>query len=190
MTTITNAIRAIACARLFGVAMAVALVSLVSPAFAGHGPDQWSHKGPRFQVLVQFGGAAVLDRETGLVWEKSPHSGAFTWLLSPVGGGSSGGAHDHCNRLVLGGRMGWRLPTLQELTSLLDVGAPNNLTLGHPFAVLPPWNIGEFIWSATTSADNTNNAWAINLAGNAGTFSKGSLSHAWCVRFRQGVDPQ
>lgn len=191
MATITNAIRAIACARLFGVAMAVVLVGLVSPAFAGHGPDQWAHKGPRFQVLVQFGGTAVLDRETGLVWEKSPNLGAFTWLPSPVGGGSSGGAHDHCNRLVLGERMGWRVPTIQELTSLLDQSVPGfvpHLTPGHPFA--PLWSIGEHIWSATTDANNAGQAWTMELLGSLSKDNKSTLSHVWCVRLRQGVDPQ
>ena len=168
---------------LLGAAISLALVSLVSPAFAGHSRDPWNHKGARYSVLAAFGGAAVLDMETGLVWERAPDGGAFTWNQTQP-------AQVHCNNLVLGNRMGWRLPTLQELTSLLDIGAPNNLTLGHPFAVLPPWTVGEFIWSATTSSTDTTQAWAMNLASNVGTFPKGSLSHAWCVRFRQGVDPQ
>lgn len=62
----------------------------VSPAVAqttGNGPyyatpswDQTLPSNTRFIVLSNFGGQAVLDRETGLVWEKSPSAAVgFTW---------------------------------------------------------------------------------------------------------------
>lgn len=168
--------------------MAFLAVSLFpAPAFAGHVNDPWSHTfangANRFAVL----GQAVLDRETGLVWEKSPDPGAFTWSA----------AHDRCNSLILDlsgsnrPRMGFRVPTVQELTSILDQSVPGfvpHLPNGHPFG--PLWSIGEAIWSATTDADNTANAWTMELLGSLYKFNKGSLGHAWCVRFRQGVDPQ
>jgi hypothetical protein len=50
---------------------------------------------------------AVLDRETGLVWEQTPDSTAFTWAA----------ALDHCTMLLDGGKLGWRLPTDEELGS-------------------------------------------------------------------------
>ena len=77
-------------------------------------PPAWSQILPaadRFRLVM--GGAAVLDRETGLVWEQSPDTNLQTWLS----------AQFHCNALATGGRLGWRLPTLQELASLVD---PNN----------------------------------------------------------------
>ena len=189
MVTIANVTLVNSFKLLLGVSISVALMSLVSPAFAGHSTDPWAHQGSRFVVLGAFTGQAVLDRETGLVWEKSPNLGAFTWLPSTVGGGSSGGAHDRCNRLVLGHRMGWRVPTIQELTSLLDQTVTGfHLTPGHPFG--PLWSIGEAIWSATTAADNTAGAWTMELLGSIVKVNKGALAHVWCVRFRQGVDPQ
>jgi hypothetical protein len=87
--------------------------------------------------------------------------------------------------------MGWRVPTIQELTSLLDQSVPGfvpHLTPGHPFG--PLWSIGEHIWSATTNADNTTQAWTMELLGSLSKDPKGSLSHVRCVRFRQGVDAQ
>lgn len=160
---------------------AMSLAGLASPALAD---DSWDHieGSGRYVMLPAFSNMAVLDQETGLVWEKAPSPGAFTWEQ----------AQARCNTLVIAKRMGWRLPTLQELTSLLDLGAPPaNLSAGYPFAVLPPWNVGEHIWSATSSAAVPTAAWTMWLAGGvSSTDPKGSLSHAWCVRFRQGVDAQ
>ena len=57
---------------------------------------------------------AVLDRETGLVWQRVP-SMAGTTYQSPVRG---------CAHANTGGRYGWRMPTVEELASLLDPGNP------------------------------------------------------------------
>jgi hypothetical protein len=72
----------------------------------------------------------VLDKETGLVWERVPLAPSIyqtppTWSESQA----------YCNALVKGGRIGWRLPTLQELSSLVDprIGTDPLLPSGHPF---------------------------------------------------------
>src|SRR5437879_1723533 len=76
----------------------------------------------RFKCVM--GGAAVLDRETGLVWERSLSTNPFT----------RSSAQSHCNNLTVGNRKGWRLPAVQELVSLVD---PSQSFLapppGHPF---------------------------------------------------------
>jgi hypothetical protein len=92
-------------------------------------PPAWSQTLPAGQrfVLV-MGGAAVLDKETGLVWEKSPSSRDSTWLDAQL----------HCNVNSAGGRFGWRLPVIQELASLIDPSVPEpgpTLPPGHPFTI-------------------------------------------------------
>jgi hypothetical protein len=134
---------------------------------------------PRFVVLSNFNNAAVLDRETGLVWERSPSASTFTWS----------DAQAHCNNVVsVGNRLGWRLPTLQELASLVDrtVAAPT-LPAGHPFTIV---QFGIY-WSATTDAANASAAWVVEFdVGKADTGTKSSSLDVWCVRGGQGVDPQ
>ena len=164
--------------------LAVLAPSAVLAAGAGAGFPTWDKqftKG-RFTVLVQFGGTAVFDKETGLVWERSPDTGTdLDWLE----------AQDLCNMLSKGGRMGWRLPTLQEWTSLLEQTQPSPaLPAGHPFSLSPAQEDGLY-WSATASAGSNGQAWLVNLNnGNVSRHDKNDSGSAWCVRGGQGVDAQ
>ena len=171
----------------FGVVTAAVSALVAGPAWADAvGPyyatpswDQTLPASTRFIVLSNMAGAAVLDRETGLVWEKAP-TGGGTWI----------GAQRYCNLLSVGNRQGWRLPTLQELTSLVDtsVNALPNLPAGHPFTITA---IG--FWSATTSAEFSGLAWlGVFTSTNLTSSPQNKLStfNVWCVRGGQGVDPQ
>jgi len=83
-------------------------------------------------VLSNLASAAVLDRETGLVWEKAPSS-TTGFLYQPI---------TYCYRLTIGGRGGWRVPRVEELTSLLP------LPSGSPFT-----NVGSVaFWSVSPYA--------------------------------------
>jgi len=134
---------------------------------------------PRFIVLSNMSSNAVLDRETGLVWEKSPSTSTFTWLNAQL----------QCNSLTTGDRKGWRLPTLQELASLVDPTQFNpSLPAGHPFS-----NVQfSHYWTATTFASNTSFAWDVFLPSGLVTESLKTApdNPVWCVRGGQGVDPQ
>jgi hypothetical protein len=140
----------------------------------------------RFTCVM--GGAAVLDRETGLVWEQSPSISTFSWSST-----TTTTAATHCNQLNVGHRKGWRLPTIQELASLVD-GDPANtsrprLPPGHPFSNVQS---SPGYWSATTRATLTINAWGAGFGdGGVGNVDKAfTLLFVWCVRGGHGVDPQ
>lgn len=97
----------------------------------------------RFQVLNEFNNEAVLDRETGLVWERSPSTQALAWPDARL----------FCAQKAVGGRGGWRLPAFNELASLVDPtitspGVPR-LPAGHPFQNV---QAGSY-WSATVFAE-------------------------------------
>ncbi len=147
--------------------------------------DQQINTTSRFKVMRPFGSHAVLDNETGLVWQRSPSKDSFAWE----------DAQTHCNNLSTGGRFGWRLPTVQELTSLLD---PN----GYAFPILPAGNPFSNVqlgyWSATTYASDTSAAWTVNFNLESANFTTQMHQQdksvngagAWCVRGGHGVDPQ
>ena len=161
----------------------IAIVALV--VFAGVAtakPPSWDkviNGQGWFKVLNGFNGEAVLDKETGLVWEQSPSTALRTWFQ----------ALTDCYNKNVGGRKGWRLPTIEELASLVDPNNPGgnpDLPPGNPFDDVQ----ASFYWSATTEADLTSFARDVNFSsGGVGILLKtSSLDFVWCVRGGQGHD--
>jgi hypothetical protein len=137
------------------------------------------HSNRRFVVLADFSNQAVLDRETGLVWEKAPDaSPAADWV----------GAKANCLDKSLAGRKGWRLPAVVELSSLVDTTQRDpTLPVGHPFVNVQLANY----WSATTLADNSTIAWAVHFSfGGVGVVvnKSGGGLYGWCVRGPMNTD--
>jgi len=149
---------------------------------------------PRFIVLSNWSNAAVLDRETGLVWERSPLSPCtdpmFCKALEP-GNRTWPDAQEYCIRLNVSNRGGWRLPTLQELLSLVDLDPAITTALklppGHPFTGVVP----NLYWSATSTAA-TDVVWTVDpFFGQPVRVNKANPFSVWCVRSGQpGSDPQ
>ena len=87
----------------------------------------------------------VLDKETGLIWARQPGELAYFYDSMLV-----------CrNDTELGGRKGWRLPSVEELSSLLDMSQDSPaLPTGHPFVGVqnnwywtdPPPAIAAYAW--------------------------------------------
>lgn len=162
------------------------LVAFIAPmglnelAFAQNHP--WDKKivgAARWKLVLN--NQAVLDKETGLVWDRSPGTSPMNWFQ----------AISHCYHKEDGDRMGWRLPTVEEFTSLVDPTQSNpSLPAGHPFiGVAIVW-----YWTATTNAQNTSKAWLVGF-GNLHVFDDGDKSDTnggwvWCVRGGRGYDGQ
>ena len=164
-----------------------ALVLFAIPSFAqtvANGPyyatpswDQTLPAAQRFIVLANFNSQAVLDRETGLVWERSPSTTRISREISRF----------DCINRVIGGHKGWRVPSVHELMSLVDPSvAPPGPTLpaGHPFI-----NIGgDLYWTATAFAFTSPVPWEVSFTtGNAGV-NNATLRLVWCVRGGGPID--
>ena len=125
----------------------------------------------RFIVLANFNSEAVLDQDTGLIWERSPSTVRTDWRA----------ARSSCLNKAIGGQRGWRLPSIVELTSLLDPSVQDSeamLPAGHPFLNNP----SGFYWSASSDGESSK-AWHLHLStGHVHMTSKASTFKVWCVR--------
>jgi hypothetical protein len=145
------------------------------------GPPAWYRKldatggcySERFRCVLD--NVAVLDRETGLVWQRTP-TGQQVWMNAFV----------ICGEAQTGGRGGWRLPTREEIATLYYSSDPwPGLPAGNPF------NHGivgddRIFWTRTEWETSPGSTGAISFAfGGAGGPSlsnKSLIYRAWCVR--------
>jgi len=134
----------------------------------------------RFTVLADFGGAAVRDNNTGLVWEQSPEMLNHNWFQAlPL-----------CANKIVGGTAGtagWRLPSVVEIKSLQDMSLPYpNINTVFTVPGLVAFNNW---WSATTSSTNADDAWIVDIGGRVnGNNKTNGQGLVWCVRGPMNAD--
>lgn len=155
----------------------------VGPYYAVPAWDQTLPSSTRFIVLSNFNSEAVLDRETGVVFEKSPSVTAHTWAA----------ALEYCANKTVGAKKGWRLPTVQELSNLYNPAGnptfPAAMPANHPFALTT-----SAYWTATEWTVSNDAVYIVNfsIGGNDGAFPQDKAGNfaAWCVRAGGVVNPQ
>lgn len=120
----------------------------------------------RFECI--WNNEAVLDHETGLVWERLVSSGGpFNW------------AGSQCTFFAVAGEQGWRLPTLAELNSLVEeVADPPWLPPGHPFTNVHPT---DPYWTSTKDEDASARTMSFDGGAGAASLADGQ-ARSWCVR--------
>ena len=114
----------------------------------------------------------VLDTRTGLTWQRSVgpsfSSASYDWA-------EAGAA---CRALALDGA-GWRLPSVKELQTLLDLTRQNPALDPEAFPGAPS---NEF-WTSTPVTGSTSDAWYVNFwFGITNTLARSSTTWARCVR--------
>jgi hypothetical protein len=110
-------------------------------------------------IAVDIGGEfplwvpqAALDKETCLVWDKNPSQAAgTTWNSALI----------ECFKSEVGGRGGWRLPTIEELATLKDTENDPALPTGIPINIQQ-----NCYWSQTTdvSLQSPPGAWFVDFS--------------------------
>src|SRR5512134_56469 len=88
------------------------------------------------RFVLMLDGEAVKDSASGLVWEREPDYLFDVWDRSVA----------RCATKTVGGRQGWRAPSIDEIKTLVDPDQQDpSLPAGHPFR-----NIKSGIyWTAT-----------------------------------------
>jgi hypothetical protein len=132
---------------------------------------------PRFVVLSNWNNQAVLDRETGLVWERFPDGNTDTLV----------DASQQCRFRGWGNRLGWRLPSIEELQSLVDPLSANNLPPGHPFGA---GGGAALYWSTSRSEYAAGQVYLQEIGSHFFTLVNRNTSEehqTWCVRGGTGA---
>jgi hypothetical protein len=122
------------------------------------GPDGCDSS--RFKCVM--GGEAVFDNQTGLVWVRDAQ-----FVGKKVGWEDAVTMVENVN---LGDKKGWRLPTRDELITLLDTSQSEPaLPEGHPFlnindlATSSGKSGGHHYWTSTDYKDDSKSAWIVQF---------------------------
>ena len=129
-------------------------------------------------------GNTVIDSATGLQWQdnETKHRRWVTYENHTAGNyndTSGETATTYCSDLTLDGYMDWRLPSIEELGTLLDDSRS-----------IPPLSEGVFThyssnyyWSATSNAESNNEAWTVRFTnGFSSSQAKKNDIYVRCVR--------
>ena len=115
------------------------------------------------------GSTQVKDQVTGLIWQRSQAPSTYTWS----------NAVSYCSTtLTLGGEV-WRLPTLKELTTIVDYKLYNPSINSAAF----PSTSNSYFWSNSPFAGGAGSSWVVYFSnGGAGYGGQTGNVYVRCVR--------
>ena len=160
--------------RIMGVLGAMLLMSLPAVGLSSDLGVDVQMPGPRFQILEEYRGEAVLDTETHLIWERTPSSSETGWANATL----------RCALSSTGGRLGWRLPSFFELMTLIEPPPPAAMTkpslpMGHPFRGVR----ADPYWTTSSHDIEPTNAYTVDFLRGDVAIQRKTRPHAWwCVR--------
>ncbi len=124
----------------------------------------------RFELVMN--NEAVLDRETGLLWQRNPTIIKYDWA----------GAMGLCYKISINNSGGWRLPTVVELRTFIDENQNPALPSGHPFINIQK----SYYWSSTENAQFSDKAYLVNFTGGFVDYHDKSEANWYVIAVRSG----
>jgi hypothetical protein len=109
----------------------------------------------------------VYDAKTKLTWQQFEPATPYTWSSAKA----------FCASLGLNGA-GWRLPTVKELVTLVDVSKQTSPSIDTTVFL---GAAGHYFWSSTPLVREPGSAWLVNFSGGA-TYAFGDITLAYDVR--------
>lgn len=165
----------------------LAAITGIGGGGGGNHTLRWDTNNPPASRFTTAFTGAVLDHNTGLVWEQAPD---ITGGPNSNGRRDWGNATSYCVNKNVGGTRGWRLPSVAELASLIDPSLPAPFVPGTVFTgVQSGQSEPANYWSATTLAVNPTYAWSVFFEiGRVNDIPKSDTQYAWCVRGGMNAD--
>ncbi len=134
---------------------------------------------------VDNGNSTVTHTPTNLMWKRCAEG--QTWTGSACSGTASSYTFDQANALtgttIFAGQSDWRVPTEDELLSLVDytIAYPGPAINNSVFPATP----SSAFWSGSPSAKYSSGAWVVSF-GDGSTSSSASRSGSYAVRLVRG----
>lgn len=124
---------------------------------------------PNGESYTDNGDGTVTDNVTGLMWQQAVPSTNYTWANAAA----------YCPTLTLAGHSDWRLPSVIELVSIVDLGQSSPSINGTYFPNTP----GNSFWSSSPVAGSPSYAWGVDFYyGDTGYVDVSSTANVRCVR--------
>ena len=122
--------------------------------------------------FVDIGDSTIIDRLTNLMWLKQPKQIAVSYK----------DAVDYCDSIIISDYTGWRLPTIHEWKSFIDMNQENPcLPPKHPFINV---NTGIGYWSKTRHRFGSQYVYKMGMwYGKSGYINKNQKAIVWPVRY-------
>jgi hypothetical protein len=102
---------------------------------------------PNLESYTDNGDGTVTDNVTGLTWQQAVPVTRYIWADAVA----------YCPTLALAGHSDWRLPSIIELSSIVDLGQSGPIINPTYFPSIP----SDFFWSASPLAGSSSSAWAV-----------------------------
>jgi hypothetical protein len=111
----------------------------------------------QYSILPLCGDVVVIDRSTHLMWAQDEETTPTTWAEAAAA----------CNGSRRAGFSDWRLPSSNELMSLVDYASDMQILDPNVFkgATFPDATMRPWLWSSTPVATSPGNAWVLNGSG-------------------------
>jgi hypothetical protein len=119
-----------------------------------------------YTVLTLCSDVVVIDEHTHLMWGQDGEAGTYTWV----------GAAASCTRSRRAGFSDWRLPSSNELMSLVDYANDTSILNGVFKGNFPT------MWSSTSFAQQAGSAWQLYASGGIYPQVVSNPSNVRCVR--------
>ncbi|MEA3456018.1 MAG: DUF1566 domain-containing protein [Campylobacterota bacterium] len=134
--------------------------------------------GDRFEIIRSDSAGVIRDKELGVLWEKNSPLKTMKWQEGLT----------YCESLNLGGSQSWRLPSYDELISIVDY--ENNTSSIATDEIFWDNMSRNYYWSGDAVSNKEKRSWAVAMVqGNSHYYHQGFSINVKCVTGKSENSP-